>query len=330
MISETAPRPATAAPPRERATLERPAFLVGAARSGTTLLKLMLDHHPEIEWIGEVHYIVDPLPPGRGFPAAAAYRAWLEGDRIFRMTGLAVDPGLDAPALIRSFFAQRQRATGKPIVGGTLHRRFERVLELWPEARFVHLLRDGRDVARSCIGMGWSGNTWHGAAGWVEAERRWDELCRRLDPARALEVRYEELVERPEQVLGRICEFLGARFHPAMLDYPRDSTYGAPDPSLIHQWRKAPPLDVRLAEARLGGLLADRGYPPSGLPPLRPGPLARLRLRAQDRLAVGRFRLERYGPLLWSGELLARRLGLRALHEPLRRKLQEIDRKHLK
>ncbi len=314
---------------RGRARVQRPVFLVGAPRSGTTLVALMFDHHPQITWCGEVHYIVDFLPD-RGLPAVAAYREWLERDRIFRMARLQVDPALDYPALVDSFLAQRRQVTGKPVVGGTLHRRFDRVLEVWPDARFIHLVRDGRDVASSCIGMGWAGNTWTGATRWLRAELAWDALRPRLDPACYLELSYEELIQVPRDSLSAVCAFLGVPYDPAMLSYPQDTSYGAPDPRLTEQWRRRDPEEVRLAEARLGELLRARGYQPSGHPPLEVGPLDELRLRGQDRLARFRFRLDRYGPLLWAGETVTRRLGLEPLHRPLLRRVHEVDTRLLK
>jgi hypothetical protein len=63
-----------------------------------------------------------------------------------------------------------------------VHRHYDRLLRLWPEARFIHLVRDPRDVASSCIGMGWAGNVWTGVTRWIEAERLWDEVRGDLAP----------------------------------------------------------------------------------------------------------------------------------------------------
>ena len=52
----------------------------------------------------------------------------------------------------------------------------DRLTRIWPDARFIHLVRDPRDVARSVIPMGWAGNTWVGVERWMEAERLWDRV----------------------------------------------------------------------------------------------------------------------------------------------------------
>ncbi|MEP0844220.1 MAG: sulfotransferase, partial [Phycisphaerae bacterium] len=59
-----------------------PVFLVGAERSGTTLARLMLDHHPRIAWLNEFEYAVDLIGP-QGWPDVNAYCDYLETNRIF-------------------------------------------------------------------------------------------------------------------------------------------------------------------------------------------------------------------------------------------------------
>ena len=141
-----------------------PFFLVGAERSGTTLLRLMLSHHPEVDCAPEFEFVVDRLPADGGWPDLADYHAWLRLDRVFLAHQLEIDPALAYPDLVRGFLAQFAGRVPGPIVGATCHRHFERLEELWPGAKYVYLLRDGRDVARSNIGMGWEGNVWHACA----------------------------------------------------------------------------------------------------------------------------------------------------------------------
>src|SRR5690606_8737994 len=76
--------------------LPPPTFLVGAERSGTTLLRLMLDHHPQIAWCSEFEYAVDQMrddadPP---WPEIRRYRTYLATHRIFRAHGFRVDERL--------------------------------------------------------------------------------------------------------------------------------------------------------------------------------------------------------------------------------------------
>jgi hypothetical protein len=139
-----------------------PIFLVGAERSGTTLLRLLLDSHPQITFQFEFEYAVDKINALGEYPDLKDYYQYLETHRIFQMRPFKIDKSLSYPALVQSFLIQKQAETGKPIIGATVHHNFSHLLQLWPEARFIHLLRDGRDVARSVKEMGWTGLPYFG------------------------------------------------------------------------------------------------------------------------------------------------------------------------
>jgi hypothetical protein len=304
--------------------ITKPSFLVGAERSGTTVLRLMLAHHPQIAWSVEFLYSVELMPPDDGWPSLEAYYAYLATDRTFLGMGYTIDRSLDYPSLVDSFLRQCRDRAGKPLVGATVHYYFDRLLRIWPDARFIHLLRDGRDVARSSIGMGWAGNVWTGAQKWIEAEALWSALRGRLAPDRYIEVVYEQLVSHPEPELERICAFLGVPYDPAMLSYPEKTTYERPDAKLAYQWRrKLSEYEIRLAEARIGPMLLERGYELSGLPPLKVTPALHLRVRSQDWVARQRYRLKTFGPKLTALDIASRRLGLTRLQEQVRGRIHE-------
>jgi len=310
--------------------VEAPFFLVGSERSGTTLLRLMLSHHPRIECAPEFEFLVESMPE-EGWPDVDRYRAELETSRIFAPHGLQVDPSLDFPDLARSFLEQFAARGGKPIVGATVHKHFDRLLRLWPQARFVHLLRDGRDVARSCIAMGWAGNVWHGAERWIDAELLWSSLRGSLPEERRLDVRYEDLIVAPEETLGQVCRFLGCEYDPAMLSYAESSTYDRPDPALVAQWkRKLSPADLALLEARIGPMLRERGYEESGVAADPPGPLRRLSLALENRSRRAAFRRGRYGLGLVLRGRLARLLRLRGLERRIQLAQNRIDDRHIR
>jgi hypothetical protein len=309
-----------------RSRVEAPLFLVGAERSGTTMLRLMLDHHPEIAFHSEFEFAVDLVSDAGEPPPLEGYLAWLATNRAFRTSGLSIDPSLGYLDLVDSFLAQKRERDGKRIVGATVHRHFDRLIHLWPDARFIHLLRDGRDVARSSIRMGWAGNLWFAPERWIHAESVWDAMCRQLPAQSRLEVRYEDLVCDPVPTLERVCAFAGVRYAPAMLTYPADTTYEAPDRALAHQWRsKLEPDDIRLVEARIGALLVRRGYELSGVEPLRVGALRLVWLRLQDKLARIRFRAGRYGLPLLAAYFVARRLRLTPVRAILESRINAID-----
>jgi hypothetical protein len=308
----------------------QPFFLVGSERSGTTLLRLMLAHHRAIECAPEFEFLVEAMPAGGGWPELEGYYDWLSSNRIFQPYQFTIDRALDYPGLMKSFLSQFGQRTKKPVQGATCHKHFDRLLGIWPHARFVHIVRDGRDVARSCIGMGWAGNVWHGAERWIEAEHLWARLAPRLAPGQAFELRYEDLISAPERELARLCAFLGADYDAGMLEYSRDSSYERPDPKLVGQWRKKLTREeLALLEARIGPLLRARGYEESGVPPARVSRLRRLGLRLDDRLGRFRFRYERYGLAHLVQSKLARALGLRAWQRRLRLAENEVDNRHL-
>ena len=304
-----------------------PGFLVGCVRSGTTMLRLMLDHHPEIAFSSEFEYAVD-LVPDEGWPELDAYYEFLETDRIFQDSGQRIVPGLDYPALVRDFLRQFQERRGKPIV----HTHFDWLPRIWPDARYLHLVRDGRDVARSIIAMGWAGTFWTAAERWVEAERLWDRLKPTLAPDQVLEVRYEELVAAPEPQLTRICEFLGVAYRPEMLEFPKHSSYSAPDPQLSYQWKKKlTPDQLREVEAQLGPLLTEgRGYEPSGQPPLEVSASMARRLHRLCRLARARNRVKFLGPGLFLASYISRRIGPKAWRDGVQRRVNRKVRASLK
>ena len=120
-----------------------------------------------------------------------------------------------------------------------LHRGLDRLLDLYPEARIVHMLRDPRDVARSSIGMGWAGHVYFGVDHWIKTERGWGRCLHRIPEDRRMELRYDDLIRTPHETLTRLCRFAGLDFDPAMLSYDSQSSYAAPDTSLIDQWRRS-------------------------------------------------------------------------------------------
>ena len=134
-------------------------------------------------------------------------------------------------------FCRQFRARSEGVLTLNIHRHASRMAELLPEARVIHLLRDPRDVARSAIGMGWAGTLYHGVDLWRDTEMAWDKVVPQLADSQALELRYEALCRNPEAELGRVCEFLGLSYDPAMLAIEDRSTYAPIDAGLAEQWR---------------------------------------------------------------------------------------------
>ncbi len=311
--------------------VQEPFFLVGCTRSGTTLTRLMLDHHPLLAFFFEFEYAVEKMPDHEGWPDLHEYREFLRQDRIFQAAKVVIDAELDYPRLIDSFLRQKQDRDGKPLVGATVHHHFDRLLRIWPDARFIHIVRDGRDVARSSIEMGWAGNIYTAVERWIEAELLWSKVRSQLPADRSIEIRYEALVSAPQTTLTRVCEFLGVPYDSAMLDYPAHTTYGPPSPKAAGQWKsKLSPNEVRLAEARIGDMLIERGYELSGYPPLEVSPAMARRLQIHSRYNCLKFRRKRFGTGLVLADWVTRRCGPRSMQRRVKERINAIETKYLK
>jgi hypothetical protein len=276
-------------------------FVVGVGRSGTTLLRLMLDAHPELAIGPETQFVPELIELARGgagadelVDAMAAARTWQDfGLEAEAVRARAADG--DLAAVLRAFYGLYAEARGKPRWGEKTPayvRRMEEIGDLLEESRFLHLIRDGRDVAlsRRARGMG-AGKPMAKTAGlWrkrIEAAR---EAAGRLH-ARYVELRYEDLVADPEPSLRRACELIELDYDPAMLAYhegagerlaelgdlaPVDARVGREGTERIaaHSLARQPPTGARTGawrtemsaedeaafEAVAGDLLRDLGY----------------------------------------------------------------------
>jgi len=309
----------------------KPTFLVGAERSGTTLLRLMLNGHPSISFDSEFEYSVEMISPSGAFPEPKAYAAMLASHRIFLDSGHKIYAELDYPGIVRSFLEQKRERDCKELIGATVHHHFDRLLLIWPEARFLHIVRDPRDVARSTIGMGWAGNVWSGSERWLTAEHLWESMRTTLPHERFLETSYEAIINHSQEELKRICTFLGVCFDQKVFSYAETSTYDLPDPKLVCQWqKKLSEEECSLVESRVGGMLTERGYLPSGAPAVQVDEKWAARLEAQSKTYCRRFRLRRYGLPLYLLNFVSRNLPIDGLRQFCQHRINRIDRANLR
>ena len=283
-------------------------FVVGCGRSGTTILRLMLNAHPELAVPPESHFLRRVAErPDRTTPAGLLESA-LSSER-FADWGIDADdvrtqasrrpPGslAEATDLLFSSYAQ---AHGKPRWGDKTPPYvmcMDGLSKILPDARFVHIIRDGRDVALSysSVSFGPRDDPVAQAEFWsrrVEAGRRSGE---RLGPDRYLEVRYEDLVGDSEAALTTICRSIDLPFDAGMLRYQATVEEALPSSKHVYHtnaakplarnlrdWREAmSPEDVAAFEAVASDLLRQLGYEVSGEQP--PPGIAR-------RVAVERLR----------------------------------------
>lgn len=219
---ENGPPPATTRPPAP--------FIVGVGRSGTTLLRLMLDAHSTLAIPPETNFraALDAFEEG-GAPAAVramvASELWgdygVAADELARRVECAAPR--DVSDVLRAFFELYAERRGKSRWGNKTPyflARMTQVQTVLPEARFVHLIRDGRDVALSTTPLWFGPDDVGGVAGeWKRMLARARRQAGELD--HYLEIRYEDLVREPAPTLRRVCEFLELEWEPAMLEYHR-------------------------------------------------------------------------------------------------------------
>jgi hypothetical protein len=293
-------------------------FFVGSPRSGTTLLQRLTDAHPELAVIHETlwiarHYERRKALTPEGFVTPKLVDKLLREPRFVRLgidraelESLLDGGGRSYSDFVSGIFDLYGRSRGKRLVGDkspgyvralpTLH-------GLWPQARFVHLIRDGRDVALSALSWrkadkvfrefsGYADDPWTTAALWWERSVRLGrEAASTLPPSLYDEVRYEALVADPEAECRRLCAFLGLRYDGAMLRFHEGRTTSdaalpskrrwLPPTRGLRDWRTEMPADaVERFEAAAGALLDELGYERAAV---RPGPAVLERAAAARR-----------------------------------------------
>jgi hypothetical protein len=282
-------------------------FVVGLTRSGTTLLRMMLDAHRELTIPPETHFVPDLIKASRAGDASP--RTMLEAvtsNRTWGDFGLSADELLarfeevetgDAGAAVRAFFDAYAERVGKPRWGDKTPAYMlsvQRIGRFLPEARFIHLIRDGRDVAlsQSARAINPQPPPADQAARWVKRIRKSREQAQALKGVRYVEARYEDLVRDPEPTLRRVCELCDLEWDPGMLTYHERAserlaemagelraegeharqeagyrianhapTTRPPDPSKLDKWRREmSPEEVAAYESVAADLLAELGY----------------------------------------------------------------------
>ncbi len=191
---------------------EPPIFVIGSPRSGTTLLRLMLDSHPRISCGEETHFLRDlEAIVGRDWELLATYgldRQWW----LARIRALYGE--FQAEVLARS--GKVRWAEKDPTY--TLHLGF--IEELFPHALYVHLLRDGHDVVASFRDRwGYTSAARAARSEWARYVRAARALGEHLPSDRFLQLRYEDLVADPEAQGRRLFAFLDEEWDPAVLRF---------------------------------------------------------------------------------------------------------------
>lgn len=265
--------------------IERQIFIGGCSRSGTTLLGAILGAHSDCICPPESHFKVSVLRNCQREDGGIDPEEALRLIRIhwrFKLWNLDID--LDqAPKssyvdlltwLVEAFAADRG-LSGSTWVDHTPENinYASLLLDLFPAAKIVHIVRDGRAVANSIMPLDWGPNTVIRAAKW------WQEMVREglaleafLPSDQIVRVRYEDLVYEPEDTVQRLCAELGLTYEASMLqaDGFRPPGYTSsqheligkrPNPAPATRWKRTlSDRQVEVFESLAADLLRQMDY----------------------------------------------------------------------
>ena len=265
-----------------------PLIILGVGRSGTTLLRVMLDRSSEIAIPYETFFVPQLAHRHGSRPQLDEFVDDLGRLRTLYDWGITPEQvrprlheGMTTSEAIGAIFETYAEQQGKPRWGDKtpLYMQQLPLLErLFPDAIWVHLVRDGRDAALSFLELpeGFSGKTWAQPRSVAQFAARWRSeilAARRLGRRagnRYLELRYEDLVAEPERELQRICEHGSLPWEPGMLDHTRVSdaanmpehrNLAQPPTPGLRDWRSQMSRDDALAFERVAGdVLRSAGY----------------------------------------------------------------------
>ncbi len=251
-----------------------PIFIGGAGRSGTTLVRSILNAHPRIAIGAELKVTPAIAQCWQGVRQHGAYL----GEQF-----LLLEEDIDAAfaQLLTTLLERHRQRSGKPRVGEKTPNNvfaFPALHRMFPESPLVHVIRDGRDVVRSLLEKDWTtpdGQPMAITQDPAAAAGYWRRavmagLAAKQDPSLATryhEVRYEALVRDPEAVTRALLEFVGEPWEPGVLRFHEEAeaTYAFTQrpitPRSVGRWKDALDRDAKDAVKDVAGdLLVHLGY----------------------------------------------------------------------
>ena len=266
------------------ALVEKPyLFVVGCPLSGTRLLQRLLQAHPSIGVVPDLCWVFDRIRYKELLllEQEITENEWdsVLSHRCFRH--LDLDPSLFAieektnyADLLEQIVFRYKWIQSKSFVGISAPQCVQNISSLhscWPDARFIHVIRDGRDVSLSIVHWTkadrkigryetWQRDRLATAALYWKQKVLLGRQARMLCPELYYEVFYESLLAQPETELQKLCNFLDVPFSISMVQYlehPFDTVF----PGGCEDWRTQMPVaDQKKSESLVGEFLEHLGY----------------------------------------------------------------------
>jgi hypothetical protein len=273
-----------------------PIFIVGVARSGTTLLRYMLCSHPRIYIPPESNFIPRFFRdrPGQTLTRDQAlkivqtvkqygtfWRDWRGEPLEPRKLVDELDRPITPSSLIGAIYARYAQQYGASRWGdkSTIYAGWiDLFVAMFPTAKIVHIIRDPRDVAVSSVDA-YRGarffymDPYYAARMWRSRISKGIAVGRSLPPEQYHEIRYEDLTAEPERRLRELCDFLGEPFDAAMLEPGSEAqkhyhkfgiherVRGGITTARTGRWHEdLSPADQRLVQKIAGDLMQEFGY----------------------------------------------------------------------
>lgn len=258
-------------------------FITGVQRSGTTLLAVLLERHPDIlleersiafRFVSCFKSLYDILPFNLKVDQNEFLEWLVENDDRGRLAAILKSKSISSHQNIRDFIRhsidQNLKESGKKIWGDkspNLEYFLSDMMLLMPEAKFIHIVRDGRAVALSMSKRS-SRNLLFSAQKWADGNIFGLVNQRIIGKNQYKIIRYEDLLSDPELVMQSVCDFLELPYASSMLDLQasigddgQSYVKNYFDQTKIHQWKNVlSPKEIEKIEQIQGPILEQLGY----------------------------------------------------------------------
>ncbi|QDT08777.1 sulfotransferase family protein [Stieleria marina] len=263
-------------------------FLLGCDRSGTTLVRSILNNHPDVMISYEAPASVTLVETFQQYGMRATIEAMRSFEQFDAVDWLHVFDRLDEVSdvtladVVAAANNNLLQQNGKHIWGDKTpaYTRFvDTLASMYPNSVFVHIVRDPRAVAASWVQTDWGPNTaFHAGREWQQRVSEADRSLKQLPESRVAVIRFEDFLVDPEKTIQPVCQRIGVPYTSAMLQERDLESDALPtrffqklhaksqerlDPSRTDRWRSIDDRKLALIESQTWELMQLFGYEPT-------------------------------------------------------------------